>query len=87
MRDSSTVLQKHPNADSRLPGAYRVHTALAELQLPYEEIIIDLSVPRTPEFLAINPRGLVPVLEYKGSIVTEFAIVATFLADAFPSML
>jgi glutathione S-transferase len=60
---------------------------LAALKIPYEETIIDLSVPRTPEFLAINPRGLVPALDYNGSIVTESAIVATFLADAYPPAL
>ncbi|KAJ5952317.1 uncharacterized protein N7479_010730 [Penicillium vulpinum] len=69
------------------PWAHRAHIALAELNLPYDEEIIDLYVPRTPEFLKINPRGLVPTLEFDGEIITESAIVATFLADAFPSKL
>lgn len=68
-------------------GAHRAHIALAELGLPYEEEIIDLYVPRTPEFLKVNPRGLVPTLEFDGEIIAESAIVATFLADAFPSNL
>lgn len=42
------------------PWAHRAHIALAELGLPFQEEIIDLSVPRTPEYLAVNPRGLVP---------------------------
>jgi len=64
-----------------------VHIALAELNLPFEEEIIDLSTPRTPEYLKINPRGLVPSLSYDGEIITESAIVGQFLADAFPSHL
>lgn len=68
-------------------GAHRAHIALAELKIPFEEEIIDLSVPRTPEYLAINPRGLVPSLSYNGQIITESAIVAQFLADAYPSHL
>ncbi|KAI0008067.1 glutathione S-transferase domain-containing protein [Xylariaceae sp. FL0662B] len=69
------------------PWAHRVHIALAELNLPFEEEIIDLSVPRTPEYLKVNPRGLVPSLAFNGEIITESAVVANFLADAFPSHL
>ncbi|KAF6790030.1 putative glutathione s-transferase [Colletotrichum sojae] len=69
------------------PWAHRAHIALAELGLPYEEEIIDLSVPRTQEYLKVNPRGLVPSLSYDGEIVTESAVVAQFLADAHPSHL
>lgn len=68
-------------------GAHRAHIALNELKLPFEEEIIDLSVPRTQEYLAINPRGLVPSLSYNGQIITESGIVAQFLADAHPSHL
>lgn len=32
----------------------------------------------------MNPRGLVPALEFDGQVVTESAIVAGFLADAYP---
>ncbi|KAJ3200238.1 hypothetical protein HDU83_006676 [Entophlyctis luteolus] len=68
-------------------GAHRVHIALAELGLPYDEVIIDLDVPRTAEYLAINPRGLVPAIKWDGRVLTESAIVAQFLADAHPSHL
>lgn len=60
---------------------------MAELGIPYEEVIIDLSVPRTPEYLQINPRGLVPSLSFNGEIITESAIVAQFLVDQYPSHL
>lgn len=75
------------NTNTKFKGAHRAHIALAELQLPFEEEIIDLSTPRTPEYLAVNPRGLVPSLSYNGQIITESAIVAQFLADAHPSHL
>jgi len=55
--------------------------------VPYDEVIIDLSKPRTPEYLAINPRGLVPAISYNGEIIIESAIVANFLADQYPSHL
>jgi glutathione S-transferase len=37
------------------PWAHRAHIALKELGLPFEEVLIDLSVPREPWYLEINP--------------------------------
>ncbi|KAH8730917.1 thioredoxin-like protein [Phaeosphaeriaceae sp. PMI808] len=67
------------------PYAHRAHIVLKELGLKYDEVIIDLNVPREPWYLEINPRGLVPAINFDGEILTESAVVATFLADAYPS--
>lgn len=72
------------------PWAHRAHITLRELNLPYEEVIISLDRPREPWYLEINPRGLVPSIKIsngllKDEIITESAIVSTFLADMFPS--
>ncbi|KAI4645905.1 hypothetical protein J4E93_005483 [Alternaria ventricosa] len=69
----------------RCPWAHRAHIVLKELGLPYEEVIIDLGKPREPWYLDINPRGLVPAINFNGEIITESGVVATFLADAYPS--
>ncbi|KAL1600431.1 hypothetical protein SLS60_006816 [Paraconiothyrium brasiliense] len=69
------------------PYAHRAHIVIKELGLPYEEIIIDLTKPREPWYLEINPRGLVPSINFNGEIITESAIVSQFLADAYPSHL
>ncbi|KAF5017403.1 hypothetical protein F66182_10669 [Fusarium sp. NRRL 66182] len=71
----------------KCPFAHRAHIALAELGLPFKEELIDLDVPRSPEYLKINPRGLVPTIIYNGETITESAIVAQFLVDAHPSAL
>ncbi|KAE8413525.1 thioredoxin-like protein [Aspergillus pseudocaelatus] len=71
----------------RCPWAHRAHIALKELGLDYEEVIIDLTKPREPWYLDINPRGLVPSITYGEHIITESAVVAQFLADAHPSHL
>jgi len=71
----------------RCPWAHRAHIALAELKIPFEEVIIDLDRPRDPWYLEVNPRGLVPSLSYNGEIITESAVVSQFLADAYPSRL
>ncbi|KAI1612752.1 putative glutathione S-transferase [Exophiala viscosa] len=69
------------------PWAHRAHIAIKELGLKYEEKIIDLDRPRDPWYLEVNPRGLVPSINYNGDIITESAVVAQFLADAHPSHL
>jgi len=69
----------------RCPWAHRAHIALSELGLPFDEVIIDLDRPRDPWYLEVNPRGLVPSIKYNGEIITESAIVAQFLVDAYPT--
>jgi glutathione S-transferase len=68
-------------------GAHRAHIALDELKTPFKEVTIDLDTPRTKEYLAINPRGLVPSISYNGDIFTESAVVSWLLADASPGRL
>lgn len=69
------------------PWAYRAQIALRELGLPFKTVVIDITVPRTPEYLAINPRGLVPALVYDGHVLTESGLIVQFLVDAHPSHL
>ncbi|KAJ8613068.1 hypothetical protein MRB53_037120 [Persea americana] len=74
------------------PWAHRAQITLKELGLPYEEVIIPLDKPREQWYLDINPRGLVPTIEYSAGpldkeIIYESAIVSQFLADIRPSHL
>jgi glutathione S-transferase len=49
----------------RSGNSYKVRLALAQLGIPYRKIEIDIlqGESRTPEFLAMNPSGQVPLLE------------------------
>lgn len=40
---------------------------------------------RSPDFLAMNPMGKVPVLRHGGVVVTEGAAICAYLADAYPA--
>ncbi|KAK7740789.1 hypothetical protein SLS53_005257 [Cytospora paraplurivora] len=66
------------------PACHRVLIILAELNTPFEKEILDLNVPRSPEYLKIHPRGLVPAISYNDEIITESAIIAQFLVDTYP---
>ncbi|KAH6886955.1 thioredoxin-like protein [Thelonectria olida] len=73
--------------DRQCPFAHRVYIALAELELPFKEQFVDINVPRTEEYLKVNPKGKIPSLSYNGEILVESGIIAKFLADAHPSHL
>jgi glutathione S-transferase len=64
----------------------RCHWMLAELELEYESVTVDLAKgeQRRPQFLAINPYGKVPVLEDGDAVVTESAAICTWLAERYP---
>ena len=49
----------------RSGNCYKVRLALAQLDIPHELVEIDIlkGESRTPEFLAMNPSGHVPLLE------------------------
>jgi len=65
-------------------NGYKCRLVLKQLEIPYEYVEVDImnGGSRTPEFLAKNPNGRIPVLEVpdKGFIPESHAIIA-FLAD------
>ncbi|KIW13502.1 hypothetical protein PV08_08690 [Exophiala spinifera] len=72
---------------------HRVQFVLKELGLAYEQVLVDLDNPRPEWFLKLNPRGLVPVLQYTASptspplTLTESGAIVSFLTDLYPSHL
>jgi len=63
-----------------------VRIALAEKRIPWEPILVNLRADehKTPEFLALNPYGKVPVLLDEGAVIYESTIVNEYLEDRFP---
>jgi glutathione S-transferase len=66
--------------------AQKVRIALEEKGLPFEARHVDLMKGEhvAPEFLKINPRGLVPVLVHDGDAICESTVILEYLEDAFP---
>jgi glutathione S-transferase len=63
-----------------------VHWLLIELDAPHQLHALDLAAGehKRPEYLAINPNGLVPTLLVDGEPLTEAAAIVMHLADAHP---
>ncbi len=66
--------------------AQKVRIALDEKGLPYEGREVDLMKQEhlAPDFLRINPKGLVPVLVHDGTPIAESTVILEYLEDAFP---
>src|ERR1041385_5713919 len=71
----------------RSGNCYKVRLALAQLHIPYELIEIDIlqGESRTPEFLAKNPSGHVPLLEvHSDRYIAESNAILWYIAGGTP---
>jgi glutathione S-transferase len=70
------------------PGACSLapHVALEEAGPQFEAVRTTIAegAHRRPEYLAINPRGLIPALETDGRVVTENIAVLAYIGHRWP---
>ncbi len=73
----------------RSTAAQKVRIALAEKKLPWESRYVDPALNKRqqhdPEYLKLNPRGLVPTLVHDGRVVRESQVILEYLEDVFPT--
>lgn len=71
---------------SRSTASLVVHWLLIELGVPHElhELDFDKRDQKSPEYLKINPAGVVPTLVIDGRVLTEAAAIVMHLADMHP---
>jgi glutathione S-transferase len=64
----------------------KVFIVLAEKKLPYEPINVDLfkNEQYKPEYLRLNPKGVVPTLIHDGNVVVESTLICEYLDAVFP---
>ncbi|MFU7348806.1 glutathione S-transferase family protein [Pseudomonas paraeruginosa] len=70
--------------DYRSGNCYKIKLAMSLLGIDYQWLPVDIlkGETQTPEFLAKNPNGKIPVLELKdGSCLWESNAILNFLAD------
>lgn len=77
------MLQLHgsPSDASMVP-----HILLEELGVPYERVLVDKENGghKTPDYLALNPNGLIPVLVDGDLVLYETAAICLHLCDTHP---
>ena len=72
----------------RSTACYRVRIALEYKGISYEKTPVHLvnhgGEQRHPDYLALNPQGLVPALEVNGAILTQSIAIIEYLDDIYP---
>ena len=68
--------------------AAKVRFAMAEKGLEYTSHMVNLLARehKTPEYLALNPNGVVPTLVHDGYVVYESTIINEYLEEKFPQV-
>ncbi len=70
----------------RSSAAYRVRIALNLKGVDCELVAVDLrpGAHRQPDYLALNPQGLIPVLEDGGAVIAQSLAVIEYLEETHP---
>ncbi|MEX3008537.1 glutathione S-transferase N-terminal domain-containing protein [Hoeflea sp. TYP-13] len=68
------------------PGtcATAMHIALEWAGAPFEVEHLDFQGMKSPEYLMLNPAGVVPTLVADGTAMAEGAAILLYLTDRFP---
>ncbi|MGK2940708.1 MAG: glutathione S-transferase family protein [Immundisolibacter sp.] len=76
-------LYTHPMS----PCAQKVRLALEEKALAWHAHQVDLAQKENlrPEYLKLNPKGVVPTLVHDGVPIIESSVICEYLEDAFPA--
>jgi glutathione S-transferase len=74
-------LHYYPSTASMVP-----HIVLEELGVPYQRVLVDrtTNVHKAPDYLRLNPNGLIPVLTDGDLVLYETAAICLHLCDTHP---
>lgn len=85
-REAHIVITLHHSASSTC--SQKVRLALAEKELAWTGHPLNLRAfdQLKPEFLALNPAGMVPVLVHEANVLTESMVINEYLDEVFPQV-
>ena len=71
----------------RSTAAFRVRIALNLKGVPYESVSMHLrkGAHKAPEYLALNPQGLIPALDDDGAVVSQSLAIIEYLEEKYPT--
>lgn len=67
---------------------HKVELVLAEKELDFETVTVPLfrGAQYDPDYLRINPRGVVPTLVHDGETIVESTVICEYLDESFPAL-
>lgn len=85
-RIMSQILRLHYAPDN---ASLCVRLALEEMAVPYQTVLVDRAAQaqKSPAYLALNPNGLIPVLETPHGPVFETAAILMWLAETHDQLM
>ena len=69
------------------PNTWKVRAVAAHIGLPLELEFVDLTKPRTADYLALNPSGRTPTLVDGDFVLTESMAIMQYIAEQKPNTL
>src|SRR5258706_276676 len=74
-------LHYYPSNASMVP-----HIVLEDIGQPYRRLLVDRTTGRhkAPDYLRLNPNGLIPVLTDGDLVLYETAAIVLYLCDKYP---
>ncbi len=66
----------------------KVRLCLYEKEIPFESRLLDLQKfeQHQPEYLALNPNGVVPTLVHNGKPIIELNVIIEYIDDCYPQV-
>lgn len=72
----------------RSTAAQKVRILLAEKDLEWKSHVVNPGIKsrdqHKPEYLKLNPRGVVPTLVHDGNVIRESTVIMEYIEDVFP---
>jgi len=86
MRQECDAVRRVLHGYFRSSASFRVRIALNLKGLPFEQVTYRLrrGDQRSETFLAMNPQGLVPMLEINGLVLTESLAIVEYIEEMYP---
>src|SRR3954451_23476107 len=86
MASSRPPMAFQPYKPQQSPSSQRVRFVLNAKGQPFEERKLDLLAgdQLKPEYLALNPNGVVPTLDHDGRIVIDSSVIIEYLDEVMP---
>jgi glutathione S-transferase len=79
------MLELYHNRMSTCSGKVRIALAEKRLEWRSHELNLRLGEAQGPEYMKLNPAGVVPTLIDDGEVITESSVIIEYLDEMFPS--